>query len=78
MKWLKDPGRCGSNVRKIFFEGLAALFADLTNTSQRIREEALLDSFVFSFEEVGALPEKGKTGWELKMTRLRGGCVGAP
>ncbi|CAL1134830.1 unnamed protein product [Cladocopium goreaui] len=37
---------------------LAALFADLTNTSQRIREE------------VDAMPEKGRAGWDRKVNRL--------
>ncbi|CAJ1378496.1 unnamed protein product [Effrenium voratum] len=37
---------------------LAALSADLTNTTQRIREE------------VDAMPEKGRAGWERKACRL--------
>mmetsp|Transcript_5890 Transcript_5890/g.10645 ORF Transcript_5890/g.10645 Transcript_5890/m.10645 type:complete len:218 (-) Transcript_5890:215-868(-) len=48
--------KAGSDVA--LQQRLAALFADLTNTTQRIREE------------VDAMPEKGRASWERKTSRL--------
>ena len=65
--------------------GLAALFADLTNTSHRIREEVWRDVISNiavdeptmtgllcsdSDPQVDALPEKGRVSWERKLNRL--------
>ncbi|CAE7675694.1 bos1, partial [Symbiodinium sp. KB8] len=48
--------KAGSDVA--MQQRLAALFADLTNTTQRVREE------------VDAMPEKGRAAWDRKTTRL--------
>ncbi|CAE7196415.1 bos1 [Symbiodinium natans] len=48
--------KAGSDVA--MQQRLAALFADLTNTTQRVREE------------VDAMPEKGRAAWDRKATRL--------
>ena len=56
--------------------GLAALFADLTNTTQRVREEARLAARArLGFSalvviQVDAMPEKGRAAWDRKTTRL--------
>ncbi|CAE7038319.1 MEMB12 [Symbiodinium sp. CCMP2592] len=51
-----EQRRAGSDVA--MQQRLAALFADLTNTTQRVREE------------VDAMPEKGRAAWDRKTTRL--------